>query len=129
MSNKPPKSPKILVVEDNQVNLELFMDLLDVGGYECLHTTKGEEAVDIAKREMPDLILLDIQLPGVDGLTVGKILKSQAETKNIKVIALTAYAMKGDKEMFLEEGFDGYIPKPVKMKEFLDAVEEYLRNE
>lgn len=128
MSNKPQKSQKILVVEDNQVNLELFMDLLNVGGYECLYTTKGEDAIDIAKRERPDLVLLDIQLPGVDGLTVGRILKSQEETKNIKIIALTAYAMKGDKEMFLEEGFDGYIPKPVKMKEFLDAVEDYLRS-
>lgn len=117
---------KILVVEDNQVNLELFTDLLNVGGYECLYTTKGEEVLDIARREKPALVLLDIQLPGVDGLTVSKILKSHEETKNIKVIALTAYAMKGDREMFLEQGFDGYIPKPVKMKEFLSAIEEYL---
>lgn len=128
MSSKPPKSKKILVVEDNQVNLELFMDLLNIGGYECLHTSKGEEALDIAKRERPDLVLLDIQLPGVDGLTVSKILKSQDETKNLKIIALTAYAMKGDREMFLEQGFDGYIPKPVKMKEFLSAIESYLRS-
>jgi two-component system cell cycle response regulator DivK len=120
---------KILIVEDNQVNLELFIDLLSVGGYECLYTSKGEEAVDIVKRERPDLVLLDIQLPGVDGITVGKILKSHDETKNIKVIALTAYAMKGDKEMFLEEGFDGYISKPVKMNDFLSAIEDYLRNE
>lgn len=125
MSSKPRK---ILIVEDNQVNLELFMDILHVGGYECLYTSKGEEAIDIAKREMPDLVLLDIQLPGVDGLTVGKILKSHDGTKNIKVIALTAYAMKGDKEMFLEQGFDGYIPKPVKMKDFLEAVEGYLNS-
>lgn len=119
---------KILVVEDNLVNLELFIDLLNVGSYECLYTTKGEEALDIAKKERPDLVLLDIQLPGVDGLTVRKILKSHDETKNIKIIALTAYAMKGDKEMFVEQGFDGYIPKPVKMKEFLSAIEDYLRN-
>lgn len=124
MSSKPT----ILVVEDNQVNLELFMDLLDVGGYRCLYTTKGEDAIEIAKKEKPNLILLDIQLPGIDGLTVGKLLKSNEETKNIKVIALTAYAMKGDKEMFLEHGFDGYIPKPVKMKEFLEVIEGYLRN-
>ncbi|MEW6738274.1 MAG: response regulator [Nitrospirota bacterium] len=117
---------KILVVEDNQVNLELFIDLLDIGGYECLHTTKGEEALDIAKRERPDLVLLDIQLPGVDGLEVVKTLKSSDDTRNLKVIALTAYAMKGDKEMFLEQGFDGYIPKPIKMKEFLSAIEGYL---
>ncbi len=119
---------KILVVEDNQVNLELFMDLLSVGGYECLYTTKGEEALDIAKRERLDLVLLDIQLPGVDGLEVVKTLKSSDDTRNLKVIALTAYAMKGDKEMFLEQGFDGYIPKPVKMKEFLSAIEDYLRS-
>lgn len=119
---------KILVVEDNQVNLELFTDILNIGGYECLHTTKGEEVLDMVKRERPDLVLLDIQLPGVDGLTVSKILKSHEETKNIKVIALTAYAMKGDKEMFLEQGFDGYIPKPIKMKEFLSAIEDYLRS-
>lgn len=117
---------KILVVEDNQVNLELFIDILNMGGYDCLCTTKGEEALEIAKKERPDLVLLDIQLPGVDGLTVGKILKSNEETKDIKVIALTAYAMKGDREIFLREGFDGYIPKPVKMKEFLKAIEGYL---
>jgi two-component system cell cycle response regulator DivK len=120
---------KILVVEDNQINLELFIDLLNVGGYECLYTTKGEEALYIAKKERPDLVLLDIQLSGMDGMTVEKILKSHDETKNIKVIAITAHAMKGDKEMFLEQGFDGYIPKPVKMKEFLSAIEDYLRNE
>lgn len=119
---------RILVVEDNQVNLELFMDILNMGGYDCLHTTKGEEAIEIAKKERPNLVLLDIQLPGVDGLTVGKILKSNEETKDIKVIALTAYAMKGDREMFLEQGFDGYIPKPIKKKEFLEAIEGYLKD-
>jgi two-component system cell cycle response regulator DivK len=119
---------KILIVEDNQVNLELFMDLLNVGGYECLHTTKGEEALDIAKRERPDLVLLDIQLPNMDGLTVGKLLKLHDETKNIKAIALTAYAMKGDKEMFLEQGFDGYISKPIKIKEFIDTIKGFLKD-
>lgn len=119
---------KILIVEDNQVNLELFMDLLNVGGYECLHTTKGEEAIDIAKRERPDLVLLDIQLPNMDGLTVGKLLKLHDETKNIKAIALTAYAMKGDKEMFLEQGFDGYISKPIKIKEFIDTIKGFLKD-
>ncbi|MBI3592942.1 MAG: response regulator [Nitrospirae bacterium] len=121
MSNKA----KILVVEDNQVNLELFMDFLNVGGYECIHATKGEDAIEIARKENPDLVLLDIQLPGVDGLTVVKTLKSDEATKNIKVIALTAYAMKGDKEMFLDKGFDGYIPKPITMKKFLDAIAGY----
>jgi len=117
---------KILVVEDNTVNLELFMDLIRMGGHECIHSTKGEDVLEIVKREKPDLLLLDIQLPGIDGMEVGKILRADEETKNLKVIALTAYAMKGDKEMFLEKGFDGYIPKPVKMKEFLEAIEGYL---
>jgi len=117
---------KILVVEDNTVNLELFMDLIKMGGHECIHSTKGEDVLEIVKREKPDLLLLDIQLPGIDGMEVGKILRADEETKNLKVIALTAYAMKGDKEMFLEKGFDGYIPKPVKMKEFLEAIEGYL---
>ena len=124
MSSKPT----ILVVEDNQVNLELFMDILGVGGYNCFYTTNGEDAIEIAKKERPNLILLDIQLPGLDGLTVGKLLKSNEETKNIKVIALTAYAMKGDKEMFLEQGFDGYISKPIKVGEFLEAIEGYIHN-
>lgn len=117
---------KILVVEDNTVNLELFMDLIKMGGHECIHSTKGEDVLEIVKREKPDLLLLDIQLPGIDGMEVGKILRADEETKGLKVIALTAYAMKGDKEMFLEKGFDGYIPKPVKMKEFLEAIEGYL---
>ncbi|TAN44091.1 MAG: response regulator [Nitrospirae bacterium] len=117
---------RILIVEDNPVNMELFMDILSAGGYECIHTVDGEEAIGIANREQPDLILLDIQLPGMDGITVGRILRSQENTKNMKIIALTAYAMKGDKEMFLEKGFDGYISKPIKMKDFLGAVEDFL---
>jgi two-component system cell cycle response regulator DivK len=120
--------PRILIVEDNQVNLELFMDILGIGGYECIYTTKGEEALDIAKREKPDLVLLDIQLPGMNGMEVIKTFRSSNDTKHLKVIALTAHAMKGDKEMFLEQGFNGYIPKPIKMKEFLSAIEDYLRS-
>lgn len=118
---------KILVVEDNPVNLELFADLLSVGGYECINTSKGEEAIEIIKKENFDLVLLDIQLPGIDGLTVVKTLKSHETTRDTKIIALTAYAMKGDRERFLEEGFDGYISKPITMKEFLDAISGYLQ--
>jgi two-component system cell cycle response regulator DivK len=117
---------KILIVEDNPVNLELFMDILSSEGYQCVYTSKGEEAVELAEKERPDLILLDIQLPGMDGITVGKTLKSQDNTKGIKVVALTAYAMKGDKEKFLEMGFDGYISKPIKIKEFLESVSGFF---
>ncbi|MBI5213814.1 MAG: response regulator [Nitrospirae bacterium] len=127
MAGNTATRAKILIVEDNLTNLELFMDILDnIGGYRCVFTTSGEEAVEIASREKPDLILLDIQLPGMDGLTVGNILKSNDDTKHLKIVALTAHALKGDREMFLEKGFDGYIPKPIKMKEFLDAIENYL---
>jgi len=117
---------KVLVVEDNQVNLELFLDILQIGGYECFSALEGTEAIEIAKREIPDLILLDIQLPGMDGLSVINALRSMPDTKDIKTVALTAYAMKGDREMFLEKGFDGYISKPVKVKEFLQAIAGYL---
>lgn len=119
---------RILVVEDNPVNLELFRDFLKVGGYECIPASKGEEAIAMAREQSFDLVLLDIQLPGMDGLTVVRTMREQAATKQAKVIALTAYAMKGDREMFLEKGFDGYIAKPVKMKEFLTAVEGYLND-
>lgn len=118
--------PRILVVEDNPANLELFLAILELGGYESLHASEGKEAIEIAAREVPDLILLDIQLPGIDGLAVVKELRSMPATKDIKTIALTAYAMKGDREMFLEKGFDGYIAKPVVVQGFLQMIEGYL---
>jgi len=114
-------------VEDNPANLELFLDILEIGGYESLHTSEGGEAIEIAAREVPDLILLDIQLPGMDGLAVVRALRSMRATKHIKTIALTAYAMKGDREMFLEKGFDGYIAKPVAVQGFLQMIEGYLQ--
>ncbi|MEW5746255.1 MAG: response regulator [Nitrospirota bacterium] len=119
---------RILVVEDNPVNLELFADFLTLGGYECRRAANGEEALEAAKKEPPDLVLLDIQLPGLDGCAVARLLKSSEGMQQVKVIALTAYALKGDKELFLEKGFDGYIAKPIMMKEFLEAVEHYLRS-
>lgn len=117
---------KILVVEDNQINLELFLEVLQSGGYECLYASEGAGAIEIAQRAIPDLILLDIQLPGMDGFSIMNALRSMPDTKDIKTIALTAYAMTGDREMFLEKGFDGYISKPIKVKEFLEAIEGYL---
>lgn len=117
---------KILIVEDNQVNLELFLDILGSAGYNCIYTTDGQDVIKIAKKEMPDLILLDIHLPNRDGLSVLKLLRSQEDTKNIKVIALTAFAMKGDDEKFFSQGFDGYIPKPIRVKEFLQTIKKYL---
>ncbi len=117
---------KILIVEDDPSNTELFIDILSIGGYDCTACSNGKEAIEIAKKEKYDLILLDIQLPDIDGFEIKNILRSYDETRNLKIIALTAYAMKGDREMFLEKGFDGYISKPIKMKEFLDTVKNYL---
>ncbi|MGO9015656.1 MAG: response regulator [Dissulfurispiraceae bacterium] len=120
MNNKP----RVLVVDDNIANLELFTDFLDLGGYECINATNGEDAIAIARREHPDLVLLDIQLPGMDGLTVARILKNDEETKDIKVVALTAYMIQKNNEIFMNEALDGYISKPVSLNAFLKAVDE-----
>lgn len=104
---------KILVVEDNTKNRILIRDTLIAEGYEVLEATDGVEGVSQAKEHMPDLILMDIQMPVMNGVETMKILKAGAETKGIKIIALTAVAMQGDKERFLAEGFDGYLSKPV----------------
>lgn len=117
---------KIFVVEDNPASEELFQDIIEMAGYAYVHTEKGEEVLEIAKKEKPDLVLMDIQLPSMDGMTAAKILRSHDDTKHLKIIALTAHAMKGDKEMFLGEGFDGYIAKPIVVKDFLKAIEGYL---
>lgn len=118
----------MLVVDDNKTNLELFMDFLDIGGYECLNATNGEDAIAIARREHPDLVLLDIQLPGMNGLTVARILKNDEEIKDIKVAALTAHIMQKNNEIFMNEAFDGCISKPVSLKAFLKAVDELINH-
>ncbi|MCX8069955.1 MAG: response regulator [Thermodesulfovibrionales bacterium] len=117
---------KLLLVEDNPANLELFCDILSITEYHYITTSNGLDAINIAKTEMPDLILLDIQLPGMDGLSVISKLREMQETRNTKIIALTAHAMKGDKEMFISKGFDDYISKPIKVKEFLAKIKEHL---
>ena len=117
---------RVLVVDDNEANLELFTDFLAVGSYECLQASSGPEALKIARIEHPDLVLLDIQLPGIDGLTVAKNLKDEEETKHIKVVALTAHSMQMNGELFINKAFDGYIAKPVSLKEFLAALDSYF---
>ncbi len=124
MNNKA----RVLVVDDNKANLELFLDFLAVGGYGCLSASNGEDAVEIAGREHPDIVLVDIKLPGMDGLTVARILKNNEETKDIKVAALTAYAMQKGNEVLMDKALDGYISKPVSMKEFLKAVDELAKD-
>lgn len=120
------KDVKILIVEDNPVNLELFTDILSMTEYRYLSATNGESAIEIALKERPELILMDIQLPGMDGIAVTKTLRSHQETKGAKIVALTAHAMKGDRELFISEGFDGYISKPIVVKDFLKEIERYV---
>ncbi len=117
---------RILVVEDNLMNMELAVDLLRFQGYEIFTAQTGKEALEIAAREELDLVLMDVQLPGMDGLAVTKILKENPKTKHIPVVALTAHAMKGDEERMLEEGCAGYIPKPIDTREFPKAVEKFI---
>jgi CheY-like chemotaxis protein len=119
---------RILVVEDNAMNMELAVDLLELRGYEVLSATTGQEALEICGREKLDLILMDVHLPGMDGLTVTKMLKENSETEHIPIVALTAHAMKGDEERMLSHGCVGYIPKPIDTREFPKAVEKYIDN-
>lgn len=117
---------KILIVEDHPANLELFLDILEMGGYLCFGAMNGREALLLAQQEMPDLILLDIRLPGMDGFAVMENLRAMPETKYIKTLALTASATNRDGEMFVDRQFDGYIAKPVAAQELLKIVGGYM---
>lgn len=120
-------SRKILVVEDNDMNMQLVEFLLEEGGYEIVKATSGEEALAITRDgAAPDLILMDIHLPGMDGLSVVRAMKAEARTSTIPILALTAHAMRGDKDRFLEAGCDGYISKPIDVKTFIASIQRYL---
>ena len=116
----------VLIVEDNELNMKLFHDLLDAHGYKTLQTRDGLKALDIAREHMPDLILMDIQLPEVSGLEVTKWLKEDDRLRSIPVIAVTAFAMKGDEEKIREGGCEAYISKPISVGTFLDTVQQFL---
>jgi len=120
-------SKVILIVEDEPRNLKLIRDLLHVVGYETLEATDGKQGIELAKAHRPDLILMDIAMPVMDGLEATKALKADAETKNTHIIALTSHAMKGDEERIRAAGCDGYLTKPIDTREFLKKVAEYLR--
>ncbi len=117
---------RILVVEDNPMNMELAVDLLKLRGHEVLSAVTGQEALEISAREKLDLILMDVQLPGMDGLAVTRKLKENPATEHIPVVALTAHAMKGDEERMLSHGCVGYIAKPINTREFPEAVEKFI---
>lgn len=122
-------SHKILIVEDNENNLCLIRDILTFHGYEVLEATDGQEGVAQARALMPDLILMDIQMPGMDGMTANGILKGDPTTSGLKIIALTSFAMQGDQEKFLAAGFDGYLSKPINTRELPGLVKQWLEEE
>jgi two-component system cell cycle response regulator DivK len=116
----------VLVVEDNELNMKLFHDLLQSRGYNILQTRNGLEAIDIAREHRPDLILMDIQLPEVSGLEVTKWIKEDDDLRGIPVIAVTAFAMKGDEERIRQGGCEAYLSKPISVATFLSTVKSYL---
>jgi two-component system cell cycle response regulator DivK len=116
----------VLIVEDNELNMKLFNDLLEAHGYATLKTSHGIEAMELARAHKPDLILMDIQLPEVSGLEVTRWLKADEELKSIPVIAITAFAMKGDEERIREGGCEAYMSKPISVSKFIATVKTYL---
>jgi len=121
-----PMVKTVLIVEDNELNMKLFHDLLDAHGYRTLQTRNGLEALKFAREHRPDLILMDIQLPEISGLEVTKWLKDDVELRDIPVIAVTAFAMKGDEERIRQGGCEAYISKPISIGTFLETVRRYL---
>ena len=119
---------KVLIVEDNELNMKLFNDLLEAHGYQTVGTRNGIDAMDLARQHRPDLILMDIQLPEVSGLEVTKWLKDDSELKGIPVVAVTAFAMKGDEERIREGGCEAYLSKPISVAKFIDTVRHFLGN-
>jgi two-component system, cell cycle response regulator DivK len=129
MSGLPKRweMPKtVMIVEDNELNMKLFHDLLEAYGYRTIGTPNGLEVPDLARKHRPDLILMDIQLPEVSGLEVTKWLKEDAELQAIPVVAVTAFAMKGDEERIRESGCEAYLSKPISVPKFIETIRHFL---
>jgi two-component system, cell cycle response regulator DivK len=116
----------VLVVEDNELNMKLFHDLLEAHGIRTIETRNGHDVLDLARNHKPDLILMDIQLPEISGLDVTKNLKNDSGLRHIPVIAVTAFAMKGDEQKIREGGCEDYISKPISVTHFMEVVRKYL---
>ncbi len=116
----------VLIVEDNELNMKLFNDLLEAHGYLTIQTRSGVEAVELTRKHMPDLILMDIQVPEVSGLQVTQWLKDDEKLRHIPVIAVTAFAMKGDEEKIRQGGCEAYLSKPISVAKFVETVRNYL---
>ena len=119
-------SKTVLIVEDNELNMKLFNDLLQAHGIKTLLTSSGVEAIELARRHRPDLILMDIQLPEVSGLDVTRWIKSDPELRMIPVVAVTAFAMKGDEERIREGGCEAYLSKPISVGKFIETVRRFI---
>lgn len=117
---------KVLIVEDNELNMKLFHDLLEAHGIATLQTNDGRKVMDLVRKDRPDLILMDIQLPEVSGLEVTRWLKADEDLKTIPVIAVTAFAMKGDEQKIREGGCEDYISKPISVVKFMETIGKYL---
>jgi two-component system cell cycle response regulator DivK len=119
-------SKTVMIVEDNELNMKLFHDLLEVHGYRTIGTRNGFEVLDLARKRRPDLILMDIQLPEVSGLEVTKWLKEDPELHAIPVVAVTAFAMRGDEERIREGGCEAYLSKPISVRKFIETIRRFL---
>lgn len=117
---------RVMIVEDNELNMKLFRDLIEASGYETVQTRNGLEALELARQHKPDLILMDIQLPEVSGLEITKRLKADDELHSIPVIAVTAFAMKGDEERIRQGGCEAYMSKPISVPKFVETIKNYL---
>jgi two-component system cell cycle response regulator DivK len=117
---------RILIVEDNDLNLKLFRDLLGANGYETVETREGLEAISLTRNMMPDLILMDIQLPEISGLDITKKIKADAQIQHIPVIAVTAFAMKDDEDKIMQAGCEAYLSKPIAIDQFLATIRRLL---
>ena len=126
---KASMAKTVLIVEDNELNMKLFCDLLEAHGYTTVGTSDGLQALDLAREHRPDLIIMDIQLPEVSGLEVTKWLKDDEELKGIPVIAVTAFAMKGDEEKIRQGGCEAYIAKPISVAHFVETVHRFVGEE
>jgi len=126
--DEPPRSAtkRILIVEDNELNMKLLRDVLEAYGYSTVTTGRGAAALTLAREHRPDLILLDLQLPDISGFDALRRLKDDEETRNIPVVAVTAFAMVGDERKALASGCDGYVAKPILLRDFLKLVEKFI---
>lgn len=116
----------ILIVEDNELNMKLFQDLLEAHGHATIQTRNGKDAYEMVRKHKPDLVLMDIQLPEVSGLEVTKWIKEDSDVQDIPVIAVTAFAMKGDEQKILDGGCEDYIAKPISVTNFLDVINKHI---